>query len=158
MDGENDAAQGGTAAEAGQAAAAQANGNPAGAGGASDGTEGAAATQAAEADLAAQVAERDERIKELESQLEAQETDRELALVGCRSARAARALLGDHDGDIAALKAAEPWLFADGEANANDDGQQSGTTGLKPAGTDASKATVARWERLAGLSDDEEKE
>lgn len=171
MDGENDAAQGGTAAEVEQTAAAQAGGNPSDTGGGtlqaqevSGGEEAGCAedtqaTEASQADYEAQIAERDARITELEAQLATQEIDHELTLAGCHSTRAARVLLDDHDGDVAALKAAEPWLFADGEANTDGEGvQQSGTTGLKPAGTDTSKATVARWEHLAGLSDDEKKE
>ena len=60
---------------------------------------------------------------------------------------------------VAALKAAEPWLFADGGTeNGGHDEETAGTTGLKPAGSDGTAATVARWERLAGLSDDEGKE
>lgn len=171
MDGENDAAQGGAAAEVEQTAAIQAGGNTADTGGGTlqaqevtiseeaGGTESAQAETDAQADYEAQIAERDARITELEAQLATQEIDHELTLAGCHSARAARVLLDDHDGDVAALKAAEPWLFAEREAKADgDDGQQNGTTGLKPAGTDTSKATVARWERLAGLSDDEDKE
>lgn len=174
MDGENDAAQSGQPSAAEQAAATQADGNPAGASGgaeqaqevsgakepaASSDNGAAAASQVAEADFAAQIAERDARITELKSQLETQKTDNELRLAGCRSTRAARALLGDYDGDVAALKAAEPWLFADGGAeNGGHDEETAGTTGLKPAGSDGTAATVARWERLAGLSDNEDKE
>ena len=32
-------------------------------------------------------------------------------MAGCRSMKAARALLDDRGGDVAALKEAEPWLF-----------------------------------------------
>ncbi|MCI9129181.1 MAG: hypothetical protein HFJ65_02515 [Eggerthellaceae bacterium] len=173
MDGENDAAQGGTAAEVEPTAAAQADGNPQDTGGGTlqaqevtgdeeaGGADGAQAATDAQVDYEAQIAERDARITELEAQLATQEIDHELTLAGCHSTRAARALLDDYDGDVSALKAAQPWLFAGGDAAADGEGngeQQSGTTGLKPTGADASKATVARWERLAGLSDDEDKE
>lgn len=36
----------------------------------------------------------------------------ELRLAGVRNVKAAKALLGDHEGDIAKLREAEPWLFA----------------------------------------------
>lgn len=92
----------------------------------------------------------DERIRELESQVAdaaklkesaeafVKEIERlradaaeervgyELRLAGARSVVAAKALLGEHSGDAAALKAAEPWLFEDVHAG--------GTTGLEPAG------------------------
>lgn len=84
-----------------------------------------------------QIAERDERIAALEQQVadaaknaEAADTlrseiaelkaqgksdriDFKLQLAGVRNIKAARAVLDDHGGDIDALKAAEPWLFAD---------------------------------------------
>ncbi len=173
MDGENDAAQSGAAAEIEPTAAPQAGGNAQGAGGvtlqaqevngdeeaagASAATEEAATSQAAEADLTAQIAERDARITELEAQLATQEVDHELQLAGCRSTRAARVLLDDHNGDVAALKEAEPWLFNDAsrsQTETSSETAEGGTTGLKPAGTEQSAATVARWERLAGLSDE----
>ncbi|ERI04015.1 hypothetical protein [Atopobium sp. oral taxon 810] len=77
----------------------------------------------------------------------------QLKLAGVRNVKAAKALLGDHDGDIAALKKAEPWLFTNAKSAAT-----TGTTGLEPAGVAKDKdATMKRWRRLAGLdeSDDE---
>ena len=59
----------------------------------------------------------------------------ELRLAGARNVVAARALLGEHSGDVAALKEAEPWLF-EAEKPAG------GTTGLDPAG--AAAGTTAR--------------
>ena len=80
----------------------------------------------------AQLAERDKRIEELEAQIadaaktaeatealkgeiaqlkeqgESERTDFRLQLAGARNVKAARALLGEHGGDIEALKAAEP--------------------------------------------------
>lgn len=78
----------------------------------------------------------------------------ELRLAGARNVTAAKALLSEHDGDVNALKEAEPWLFeAAGAKNAK---QQSGTTGLEPAGTsDKDDSMLKRWERIAGLEDDE---
>ena len=51
--------------------------------------------------------------------------------------KAARAVLDDHKGDIDALKAAEPWMFAD-ELQ-----KQTGKTGLPNAGAakDADKCS-----------------
>lgn len=63
-----------------------------------------------------------------------------------------RAVLGDHGGDVDALKEAEPWLFADTPAK-----QQGGKTGLPSVGTstDAGK-TMKRWRRLDGLDDSDD--
>ena len=114
---------------------------------------------------------RDERIKELESQVAeaakskesadklAAEIERlradaaeervgyELRLAGARSVVAAKALLGEHSGDVAALKAAEPWLF-EAEKPAG------GTTGLEPAGVaGGDDGERRRWRGIAGLED-----
>ena len=53
----------------------------------------------------------------------------QLRLAGVRNVKAAKALLDDHDGDVAALKAAEPWPFSDSKTKT-----ETGTTGLEPAG------------------------
>lgn len=131
-------------------------------------------TASAGADYEKQIAERDEKIAALEAQvaeaarnaetaeqlrgeiaeLKAQgESDRidfKLQLAGVRNVKAARAMLDDYDGDVDALKAAEPWLFADARTTK----PQGGKTGLPNAGTstDAGK-TMRRWRRLAGLDD-----
>lgn len=87
------------------------------------------------------------QIEELRAQGEAERAEFELRLAGCRSVRAARVLLAEHDGDIEKLQAAEPWLFGSAEP-------QGGTTGLKPAGAAGSEgADVKRWRELAGLDD-----
>lgn len=172
MDGENDAAQSGQPSTAEQTAEAQGGGNSTDTGSAEVPAAEVAAEAAADPsaaaeepasgtpDYEAQIAERDSRISELESQLKSQQIDHELALAGCYSTRAAHALLDEHDGDIAALKEAEPWLFASKETagDAAGDAAASGTTGLPPAGSDANASTIARWERLAGLSDNDDKE
>ena len=113
----------------------------------------------------------DERIRELESQVAeaarsreaadklAAEIERlradaaeervgyELRLAGARSVVAARALLGEHSGDVAALKAAEPWLFEDGKPT-------GGTTGLEPAGASGGDdSELKRWRGIAGLDE-----
>ncbi|MEE1274639.1 MAG: hypothetical protein UHI81_09095 [Olegusella sp.] len=119
------------------------------------------------------IAERDGRIKELEAQvadaaknaeaakqlrgqiaeLKAQgESDRidfALQLAGVRNVKAVRAVLADHGGDVEALKAAEPWLFADAPA-----AKPQGKTGLPNAGTATDEGKMLkRWRRLAGLDD-----
>lgn len=92
-------------------------------------------------------------IAELKAQGESDRIDFRLQLAGVRNLKAARAVLGDHGGDVDALKEAEPWLFADAPAK-----QQGGKTGLPNAGTstDAGK-TMRRWRKLAGLDDSNDK-
>ena len=121
-------------------------------------------------DYRALLDKQDERIRELESQVAeaakskeaadklAAEIERlradaaeervgyELRLAGARSVTAARALLGEHNGDVSALKAAEPWLFEDVHAG--------GTTGLEPAGASGGDdGELRRWRGIAGLED-----
>ena len=106
--------------------------------------------QVAEAAKNAETAEQlRNQIAELKVQGESDRIDFKLQLAGVRNVKAARAVLGDHGGDVDALKEAEPWLFADAPAK-----QQTGKTGLPNAGTstDASK-TMRRWRKLAGLDD-----
>lgn len=52
--------------------------------------------------------------------------DHKLELAGCLNAKAAKALLGDYDGDVAKLKEGCPYLFGAE--------QKTGSTGLKPEG------------------------
>ena len=90
------------------------------------------------------------QIGELKEASATERTEYELKLAGCRSVRAGRVLLADHDGDLDALKKAEPWLFGEGEP-------QGGTTGLEPAGP-AGKGDsdeLARWREIAGLGGQE---
>lgn len=69
-----------------------------------------------------------------------------LALAGCRNVKAARAVLDDYNGDVEALKSAEPWLFA---AHV----EATGATGLPNAGAaEDDGKDERRWRRLAGLS------
>lgn len=74
----------------------------------------------------------------------------ELRLAGARNLTAAKALLAERGGDVAELKGAEPWLFADAAPAA-------GTTGLEPAGTAAKTETqtMERWRGIASLDDEE---
>lgn len=93
-------------------------------------------------------AELNKRIADLEARAESERIDYELTLAGCRSTRAGRVLLEEHDGDVSALKEAEPWLFAENVAKA-------GVTGLPNAGAARSDdATIKRWREIAGLDSD----
>ena len=88
-------------------------------------------------------------IDELRKQGESDRIDFQLQLAGVRNVKAARAVLADHGGDVDALKAAEPWLFADAPAK-----PQGGKTGLPNAGTSSDEGkTLKRWRRLAGLEE-----
>lgn len=109
--------------------------------------------QVAEAAKSAETAEvlRSE-IAQLKAQGESDRIEFELRLAGVRNVKAAKAVLADHGGDVAALKEAEPWLFSDARAGS----QKPGTTGLPNAGTSADNVKVmARWRRLAGLDDEQ---
>ncbi len=89
-------------------------------------------------------------IAELKAQGESDRIDFKLQLAGVRNVKAARAMLGDYDGDVDALKTAEPWLFA----NERTTKPQGGKTGLPNAGTSSDEGkTMKRWRRLAGLDD-----
>jgi hypothetical protein len=92
------------------------------------------------------------QIAELKRQMADERTDFALRAAGCRSTKAARALLSDHDGDVEKLREAEPWLFSAASA-------EGGTTGLEPAGASggsAEKERLKHWRELAGLSGDDE--
>lgn len=108
----------------------------------------AAKSQKAADDLGRQIAE-------LKRQMEEERTDFALRSAGCRSTKAAKALLADHGGDVAKLREAEPWLFSDGAAEGGT------TTGLEPAGASggsADKERMRHWRELAGLTDDDKHE
>lgn len=71
----------------------------------------------------------------------------ELRLAGVHNVIAAKALLGEHAGDVGKLKAAEPWLFVGAEP-------RGGTTGLEPAGAaGGDDAELKRWRGIAGLEE-----
>ena len=107
--------------------------------------------QVAEAAKNAETAERLRgEIAELKAQGESDRIDFRLQLAGVRNVKAARAMLGDYDGDVDALKTSEPWLFADERTSK----PQGGKTGLPNAGTSSDEGkTMKRWRRLAGLDD-----
>lgn len=86
-------------------------------------------------------------IEELKAQAATERAEFELTLAGCKSVKAGRLLLEEHDGDVDALKEAEPWLFGDSST-------QLGATGLPNAGTAASdEAAISHWREIAGLED-----
>lgn len=111
-------------------------------------------TQVAEAVKNAETAEQLRgEIAELKAQGESDRIDFKLQLAGVRNVKAARAMLGDYDGEVDALKAAEPWLFADARTTK----PQGGKTGLPNAGTSSDEGkTMKRWRRLAGLDDSDD--
>ncbi len=91
-------------------------------------------------------------IAELKAQGESDRINFKLQLAGVRNVKAARAVLGDHGGDVDKLKAEEPWLFADVPTS-----QQGGRTGLPNAGTSSDEGkAMKRWRKLAGLDDNED--
>ena len=90
-------------------------------------------------------------IADLKKASEDERLDFSLKLAGCRNVKAARAVLDDYKGDVDALKAGEPWLFA----KVNATGASAGTTGLPSAGASGGSDEMRRWERLAGLTEKE---
>lgn len=65
-------------------------------------------------------------LDKLKADMADERTDHRLELAGCLNAKAAKALLGDYDGDVAKLKEACPYLFGVEK--------KTGSTGLKPEG------------------------
>ena len=100
--------------------------------------------EAAKTDKAREALKAD--IQAAKEAIEAEKLAWKLEKAGCRNAKAARALLEDHDNDVDKLKAAEPWLF--------EEDRPKGTTGLKPEGApDGGAEQLARMRRIAGLPD-----
>lgn len=89
-------------------------------------------------------------IADLKARLADERTEFALRSAGARSVTAAKALLAEHDGDVAALVKAEPWLFDAGGPG------KGGATGLEPAGASGGSDDqyMRRWERIAGLADE----
>lgn len=146
----------------------QGDGNQAQVGGSKTGTPQDSSEPEGAEELRRALAERDEKIAQMEAQIadafksteaaealakqiekmkaaaDEQRTSFELRLAGARNVTAAKALLGEHDGDVGKLKAAEPWLFAGA----------AGATGLEPAGTtNGGDADMKRWRAIAGLEE-----
>lgn len=70
--------------------------------------------------------EYEKKVSDLEAKMADSETTHRLELAGCRSVKAAKALLDDFGGDVSKLKAEHPYLF---EAE-----KQTGRAGGKPGG------------------------
>lgn len=139
-------------------------------------------------DYESQLAEKDAQIQELQAKVaEAAKTSEatqdlndqiaalkqamadervEFALVsaGVRNVKAGKALLADHDGDVQALRDAEPWLFDPNSGLLPADSQNNsqlheittqGMTGLEPAalaGGSRAERELRHWEEIAGLA------
>ena len=103
---------------------------------------------------AAKTAEATERlgkeIADLKARLADKRTEFALRSAGARSVTAAKALLAEHDGDVAALAKAEPWLFETKGSS------QGGATELEPVGASGGSDDqyMKHWERIAGLADE----
>ena len=97
------------------------------------------------AEAAESKAKRDEfeqKVSDLEGKLADSELSRKLEKVGCRSVKAAKALLPDYDGDIEKLRAAEPFLF--------EEVKPTGSTGFKPNAADP-KDDQEELDKLFGI-------
>ena len=100
---------------------------------------------------AAKTAERlGKEIADLKARLADKRTEFALRSAGARSVTAAKALLAEHDGDVAALAKAEPWLFETKGPS------QGGATELEPVGASGGSDDqyMKHWERIAGLADE----
>lgn len=97
-------------------------------------------------------------IASLKRQMSDERVEFALRAAGARSVKAAKPLLSEYDGDVAALVAAGPWLFEGTVPTSRRTSQTSagGTTGLEPAGASGGSDDqyVRRWERIAGLADE----
>ncbi|MBR3385865.1 MAG: hypothetical protein IKG69_11800 [Atopobiaceae bacterium] len=87
------------------------------------------------------------KITELEARLEDEKVSNALKLAGCVNEKAAKAILGDYEGDVGKLAEACPYLFG-GSA----EGKQKGSTGAKHHGAPgAEKDEDADLDRIFGL-------
>lgn len=94
------------------------------------------------AESKAKRAEYEQKVSDLEDKLADSELSRKLEKVGCRSVKAAKALLPDYDGDIEKLRAAEPFLF--------EEVKPTGSTGFKPKAADP-KDDQEELDKLFGI-------
>ena len=94
------------------------------------------------AESKAKRAEYEQKVSDLEGKLADSELSRKLEKVGCRSVKAAKALLADYDGDIEKLRAAEPFLF--------EEDKPTGSTGFKPKANDP-KDDQEELDKLFGI-------
>ncbi len=97
-------------------------------------------------------------IAKLKQQMADERVEFALRAAGARSVRTTKALLVEHDGDMASLVAAEPWLFEGAKPASQRTSQTSagGAMGLEPAGASGGGDAqyMRRWERIAGLADE----
>ena len=89
-------------------------------------------------------------IAQLKQQMADERVEFALRSAGARRVKAAKALHEERVRDVAALVAAEPWLFETKGSS------QGGATGLEPAGASGGSDDqfMKRWERIAGLADE----
>lgn len=81
-----------------------------------------------------------QEIADLKEQMASDKVTHALELAGCRNVKAAKAVLEDFDGDVAALKEKHPYLFEQ---------KPSGSTGGKPTG--AAEGDDDKLDRAFGL-------
>lgn len=86
-------------------------------------------------------AELKDELDKLKAEMADERVTHKLELAGCRSVKAAKALLEDYEGDVAKLKEACPYLFSEGK--------KTGSTGLKSDG-DAAAADEEKVDRILG--------
>lgn len=114
--------------------------------------------QVAEAAKSAETAdELRAQMAELKAQGESDRVDFRLRLASVRNVKAARAVLDDYEGDVEALRAAEPWVFSQAEGTSQQTSQNLGATGMEPAGVagGSDERDLRRRERIAGLTEEE---
>lgn len=81
------------------------------------------------------------RVEQLEARLADEKLTHTLDQAGCVNAKAAKALLGDYEGDVGKLKEACPYLFGAP--------RQQGSTGAKPQGAPTPTDELVRRAREA---------
>lgn len=86
--------------------------------------------------------EYEKKVADLEAKMADNEVTHRLELAGCRSVKAAKALLDDFGGDAEKLKESCPYLF-------DEKPKQTGSTGKPPAG--ASKAMDEKLDKIFGV-------
>ncbi len=85
-------------------------------------------------------------VKELEAKLADEKVSGALKLAGCVNEKAAKAILGDYDGDVEKLARECPYLFG-----GNAGGKQTGSTGGKHGGAPGKEGEDAELDKLFGL-------
>lgn len=94
-------------------------------------------------DAETKTAQLEKELNDFKAQLEDERLTAKLAAAGCISAKAAKALLPDYEGDVSKLAEAAPYLF-----------RRTGTSGLKPEGGESAQhdARVQAARRAAGTA------